>query len=131
MYRRIKSESRRGNHYILFHASLEYRSYRWYVGCVLFYFQHKNYYREDSNQFLVFVEVLKGNIAAGDVNTIPVVTLNAPGRPTKYAVISLNDIQRQVGLVQTSVNSFEHKVVSPYMIFNNNVKETAGQLNYI
>ena len=108
-----------------------YRTYRWYVGCVLFYFQHKNYYREDSNQFLVFVEVLKGNSAAGDDNTIPVVTLNAPGRPPKYAVISLNDIQRQVGLVQTSVDSYVHKVVSPYMIFTDNVKETTGQLSYI
>ena len=81
--------------------------------------------------FWFFFEVLKGNSAAGDDNTIPVVTLNAPGRPTKYAVISLNDIQRQVGLVQTSVDSYVHKVVSPYMIFTDNVKETAGQLSYI
>lgn len=74
---------------------------------------------------------MKYHGAADYDKRIPVIELNEPGQPAKLVIISLNDIQRQVGLVQSSVDSLEHKVVSPYIIFNDDMKETAGQLKYI
>jgi hypothetical protein len=64
-------------------------------------------------------------------STLPVVKANGPGQPKRFAVISLNDVKHQVGLVKSHPNSLEYKVVAPYYIFRENVKETAGQLHYI
>ena len=74
---------------------------------------------------------MKEHSAASYDVTLPVVKMNAVGQTRRYAVISLNDVQHQVGLVQSSEGSLEHKVVAPYYIFRENVKETAGQLQYI
>lgn len=86
---------------------------------------------QNNCQFLVLVEVMKEHNAASYDVTLPVVTMNAVGQTRRYVVISLNDVQHQVGLVQSSEDSLEHKVVAPYYIFRGNVKLTAGQLQYI
>ncbi|KAI8969555.1 hypothetical protein BDB01DRAFT_732242 [Pilobolus umbonatus] len=127
MYRRIRREYRRGNHHVLFYISHN-SSFCWYVGSVHFYFQHNNSSEGDDSQFLVLVEVMKKHTCAKYDPTMPVVTMNGPGQPPRYAVISLNDIKYQVGLVQKSTDSLEHNVVAPYYIFRDNIKATAGKL---
>ncbi|KAI7891040.1 uncharacterized protein EV154DRAFT_230946 [Mucor mucedo] len=130
MYRRIRSEHRRGNHFVLFNASYKSKTC-WYIGAVLFYFEHNNTSDPQNAQFLVFVEVMKEHYAADYDNTIPMIKMNSDSATTRHAVISLNDVQHQVGLVQSSPNSLEYKVVAPYKIFNENVKQSAGQLKHI
>ncbi|KAI9335227.1 hypothetical protein BD770DRAFT_432178 [Pilaira anomala] len=46
----------------------------------------------------------------------------------KYAVINISDITRQVGLVQSSTNNIEHSVISPYYVFNKDIKSFAGSI---
>ncbi|KAG2193951.1 hypothetical protein INT47_003521 [Mucor saturninus] len=103
----------------------------WYIGAVLFYFEHNNTSDPQNALFLVFVEVMKEHYAAEYDNTIPMIKMNSDGPTTRHAVISLNDVQHQVGLVQSSPNSLEYKVVAPYKIFNENVKQSAGHLKHI
>lgn len=64
--------------------------------------------------------------AAADVS-IPVVKANYNGRP-KYAVISVYDIEHQVGLVQFPENINQFYVIAPYYIFDSNMRNSAGQL---
>ncbi|KAG2193041.1 hypothetical protein INT47_009291 [Mucor saturninus] len=130
IHRRIRAEHRRGNHFVLFHANYKSKIC-WYVGSVNFYFEHNNSTDPNNNQFLVCVEVMKEHYAADYDNTIPMVKMYSDSESPRHAVINLNDIKYQVGLVQSSNNSLEHKVVAPYKIFNENVKQTAGQLKYI
>lgn len=80
---------------------------------------------------MAFVEVMKEHYAADYDNTIPMVKINSNLNQSRYAVINLNDIRYQVGLIQSTHNSLEHKVIAPYKIFNENIKNTAGQLKYI
>ncbi|OAD67741.1 hypothetical protein PHYBLDRAFT_174069 [Phycomyces blakesleeanus NRRL 1555(-)] len=108
MYRRKRSEFRRGNHYIQFHAI--------YQNC---------------RQFLVLVSVMNDHSAMDYDYFIPVGTLETASIYQRLVVISLNDIQNQVGLVQTAVDSTKYKVVTPYYIFNEDMKSTAGKLRYI
>ncbi|KAI7864954.1 uncharacterized protein EV154DRAFT_557293, partial [Mucor mucedo] len=56
MYRRIRSEHRRGNHFVLFNASYKSKTC-WYIGALLFYFEHNNS-SDTQNAQLVFVEVV-------------------------------------------------------------------------
>ncbi|KAI7875095.1 uncharacterized protein EV154DRAFT_486825 [Mucor mucedo] len=130
MYRRIRSEHRRGNHFVLFNASYKSKTC-WYIGAVLFYFEHNNTSDPQNAQFSVFVEVMKEHYATDYDNTIPMIKMNSDSATTRHAVISLNDVQHQVGLVQSSPNSLEYKVVALYKIFNENVKQSAGQLKHI
>ncbi|KAI8091671.1 hypothetical protein BDF21DRAFT_395378 [Thamnidium elegans] len=126
--RRKKKESRRGNHFVMFHSSfVDSRNIvkqAWFVGSVVFFFQHKNRENSSSSEcisFLALVEVMKEHT---QLLENPNCTLIDP----KYAVININDIVRQVGLVQSITSSVYHSVISPYFVFNNNLAETAGNI---
>ncbi|OAD72690.1 C2H2-type zinc finger transcription factor [Phycomyces blakesleeanus NRRL 1555(-)] len=108
MYRRKKNKTSHGNHYMMF--TCPYRNNRnvivhsWLIGTVQFYFQHVDFY--GFPHFLAFVEVMKEHDAAGHDSSVPIVkqrsqstcTLGHQTQPT-YAVISVNDICHQVGLL--------------------------------
>ncbi|KAI9324275.1 hypothetical protein BD770DRAFT_432901, partial [Pilaira anomala] len=98
----------------------------WFVGFVIFYFEHNNKLcdtiDEEDTSFLALIEVMKSHKVADYDPYIPVVTMNKPKEQQlfedpncriidpKYAVINLSDITRQVGLVQSSTNNIEHSV---------------------
>ncbi|OAD80841.1 C2H2-type zinc finger transcription factor [Phycomyces blakesleeanus NRRL 1555(-)] len=140
MYRRKKNETSHGNHYVMF--TCPYRNNRnvivhsWLVGTVQFYFQHVDFY--GFPHFLAFVEVMKEHDAAGHDSSVPIVkqrsqstrTLGHQTQPT-YAVISVNDICHQVGLVQYPPNGNQFYVIAPYYIFNNNMRITKGNLSIL
>ncbi|OAD65046.1 hypothetical protein PHYBLDRAFT_157000 [Phycomyces blakesleeanus NRRL 1555(-)] len=108
----------------------------WLVGTVQFYFQHVDFY--GFPHFLAFVEVMKEHDAAGHDSSVPIVkqrsqstrTLGHQTQPT-YAVISVNDICHQVGLVQYPPNGNQFYVIAPYYIFNNNMRITKGNLSIL
>lgn len=69
-------------------------------------------------------------------NEIPLVKLSREGGSNIYAVININQVTAQVGLVKTpeNINTSEsdtYRVISPYYIFENNLNNTAGQLSYL
>lgn len=80
---------------------------------------------------LVLVKVMKTHSAAVYSSSIPVISMQSPNVPHKLAVISLNDVKHQVGLIQSGINSLEYKVIAPYYIFSDNVKTTAGKITEI
>ncbi|OAD66780.1 hypothetical protein PHYBLDRAFT_160529 [Phycomyces blakesleeanus NRRL 1555(-)] len=108
----------------------------WLIGTVQFYFQHVDFY--GFPHFLAFVEVIKEHDAAGHDSSVPIVkqwsqstrTLGHQTQPT-YAVISVNDICHQVGLVQYPPNGNQFYVITPYYIFNNNMRITKGNLSIL
>ncbi|OAD75383.1 C2H2-type zinc finger transcription factor [Phycomyces blakesleeanus NRRL 1555(-)] len=109
-----------------------YRKTHLFIGSVIFYFSHNiSPYDENCRQLLVLVSVMNDHSAADYNNSIPVVTLEATSIYQRLAVISINDIQNQVGLVQTAMDSKKYKVVAPYYIFNEDMKSTAGKLSHI
>ncbi|OAD71978.1 C2H2-type zinc finger transcription factor [Phycomyces blakesleeanus NRRL 1555(-)] len=140
MYRRKKNETSRGNHYVMF--TCPYRNnhniivHSWLVGTVQFYFQHVDFY--GFPHFLAFAEVMKEHDAASHDSSVPIVkqqsqsthTLGHQTQPT-YAVISVNDICHQVGLVQYPPNGNQFYVIAPYYIFNNNMRITKGNLSIL
>ena len=112
----------------------------WFVGAVVFYFQHR--YNNDVH-FLALVEVMKDHNASADDKTIPIVKMNRsleqqqrdnPGqRPVqpKYAVINVEDIVHQVGLIQSvkaKRSDTVFKVIAPYYVFKDDMKSTAGNI---
>ncbi|KAI9485883.1 MAG: hypothetical protein EXX96DRAFT_534202 [Benjaminiella poitrasii] len=103
MYRRKRLEFRRGNQYVKFHVTLR-------------------------KQFLVLVNVMKDHSAAEYNKTIPVVTMDSEFENERFIVVSLNGIQNQVGLVGSIDHSMEYKAVIPYVVFNQNMKRSAGKL---
>lgn len=108
-----------------------FRTFRWFIGSVVFFYKHNNSLCEENSQFLVLVKVMKDHSTATYDPTLPVVKKHGEQQNARYAVISLNDVKHQVGLVQSSENSLEYKVVAPYYIFRENVKKTAGRLQNI
>ncbi|OAD79357.1 hypothetical protein PHYBLDRAFT_162431 [Phycomyces blakesleeanus NRRL 1555(-)] len=136
----IKNETSRGNHYVMF--TCPYRNNRnvnvhsWLISTVQFYFQHVDFH--GFPHFLAFVEVMKEHDAAGHDSSVPIVkqqsqsthTLGHQMQPT-YAVISVNDICYQVGLVQYPLNGNKFYVITPYYIFNNNMCITKGNLSIL
>ncbi|OAD79072.1 hypothetical protein PHYBLDRAFT_62165 [Phycomyces blakesleeanus NRRL 1555(-)] len=116
------------NHNIIVHS--------WLVSTVQLYFQHVDFY--GFPHFLAFVEVMKEHDAAGHDSSVPIVkqwsqsthTLGHQTQPT-YAVISVNDICHQVGLVQYLLNGNQFYVIAPYSIFNNNMCITKGNLSIL
>ncbi|KAI9476581.1 MAG: hypothetical protein EXX96DRAFT_507889 [Benjaminiella poitrasii] len=131
MYRKKRPEFCRGNQYIKLHVTYR-NSPRWYVGSVVFYFSH-NYMLDDEKcrQFLVLVDVMKEHSAIDYNKTIPLVTMDEDSASQRFVVISLNDVQDQVGLVQSAEYPNEYKVIAPYSIFNEDMKRTAGKSDYI
>ncbi|OAD69424.1 hypothetical protein PHYBLDRAFT_172669 [Phycomyces blakesleeanus NRRL 1555(-)] len=108
----------------------------WLVSTVQFYFQHVDFY--GFPHFFAFVEVMKEYDAAGHDSSVPIVkqksqsthTLGHQTQPT-YAVISINDICHQAGLVQYPPNRNQFYVIVPYYIFNNNMHITKGNLSIL
>ncbi|OAD71018.1 hypothetical protein PHYBLDRAFT_148233 [Phycomyces blakesleeanus NRRL 1555(-)] len=130
MYKQKRSEVRRGNHYVRINAIYQNHTL-WYVGSVLFYFTHNPFDDESCRQFLVLVNVMKEHSVAEYDSNIPVVIMDTNSATQRLVVISLNDIQNQVGLVQSVECPMKYKVVAPYYIFNEDMKSTAGKLRYI
>ncbi|OAD77052.1 C2H2-type zinc finger transcription factor [Phycomyces blakesleeanus NRRL 1555(-)] len=140
MYQRKKNKTSRSNHYVMF--TCPYRNnhnvivHSWLVGTVQFYFQHVDFH--GFPHFLAFVEVMKEHDVAGHDSSVPIIkqqsqstcTLGHQTQPT-YAVISVNDICHQVGLVQYPPNGNQFYIIAPYYIFNNNMHITKGNLSIL
>ncbi|CEP16962.1 hypothetical protein [Parasitella parasitica] len=98
---------------------------RWFVGTILFFFEHTF---QGEVHFLAFVEVMKRHATAEHDKSIPVVYKNqsriqqlAMGneRPidSEYAVIKVDDILLQVGLVQSLDDELKFSVIGNYHVF--------------
>ncbi|KAI9010510.1 hypothetical protein CLU79DRAFT_710433, partial [Phycomyces nitens] len=128
IYRKMKNETSRGNHHIMFTCTYK----NWLVGTVEFYFQHKD--THGITHFLAFVDVMKEHTTATHDFSIPIVkkrptdTLNGHIPPPTFAVINVNDIIHQVGLIQYPPNSNQFFMIAPYFIFNTNLRITNGNL---
>lgn len=59
-------------------------------------------------------------------DSIPRVEMNYDEKNYEYSVINLNDIERQVGLVEIEPNSPFHRATAPYMICHDSAKTTIG-----
>lgn len=109
----------------------------------MFFFAHDNAQPNESSrpEFLAFVEVMKDHSAASYDPSIPVVKMNKSIQQqlrenrdrtcfdkVTYAVINVNDIVHQVGLMQSSIDSLDYKVIAPYYLFKNNIRSTAGDV---
>ncbi|OAD67251.1 hypothetical protein PHYBLDRAFT_63754 [Phycomyces blakesleeanus NRRL 1555(-)] len=139
IYQQRRNERSRGNHYVMF--TCLYRNnrniivYSWLVGVVIFFFQHE--YSLGSLHFLAFVEVMKEHDAAAHDSSVPIVKQqsqnSSTGRQTQptYAVISVNDICHQVGLIQYPPNGNQFYIISSYYVFNNNMRITKGNLSIL
>ncbi|OAD68523.1 hypothetical protein PHYBLDRAFT_172950 [Phycomyces blakesleeanus NRRL 1555(-)] len=131
MYQQRRNERSRGNHYMMF--TCPYRN--WLVSVVIFFFQHE--YSLVSLRFLAFVEVMKEHDAAAHDSSVPIVKQrsqnSSTGRQTQptYAVISVNDIRHQVGLIQYPPNGNQFYIISSYYVFNNNMRITKGNLSIL
>ncbi|KAI9006734.1 hypothetical protein CLU79DRAFT_779261 [Phycomyces nitens] len=136
MYRRIKNETRRGNHHVMFTFFIFLSSRRnitiqsWFVGTVEFYFEHKEV--DGTPHFLAFVEVMKEHGTAAHNSSVPIVirrSHSSTGQTTqpKYAV-NVDDIQHQVGLIQYPPSSNQFFIIAPYYVFNDNLRVTMGNL---
>ncbi|OAD66745.1 hypothetical protein PHYBLDRAFT_70261 [Phycomyces blakesleeanus NRRL 1555(-)] len=108
----------------------------WLVGTVQFYFQHVDFH--GFPHFLAFVEVIKEHDTADHDSSVPIVKQRSQSTRTlghqtqsTYAVISVNDICHQVGLVQYPPNGNQFYVIAPYYIFKNNMRITKGNLSIL
>jgi hypothetical protein len=72
-------------------------------------------------------------------SSIPIVKRNIPVEEQtgdtiiqeKYAVININDITLQVGLIQCPNIANQFFVIAPYFVFNSNLRTSAGILSII
>ena len=92
---------------------------------------------------LALVEVMKDHYALRLEKSIPLVAMNQPVdqqlkehpnqrvQEPKYAVVNVEDILYQVGLIQSLKKPTVFKVIAPYMVFKENMVPTAGQIKYI
>ncbi|OAD79052.1 hypothetical protein PHYBLDRAFT_164135 [Phycomyces blakesleeanus NRRL 1555(-)] len=130
MYMQKRSEVHHRNHHVRFNAIYQNHNC-WYVDSVLFYFAHCPFDDESCRQFLVLVSVMKKHSAAEYDSNIPIVIIDTNLVTQRLVVISLNDIQNKVGLIQSVECPMKYKVVTSYYIFNEDIKSTAGKLRYI
>ena len=104
----------------------------WFVGAVLFYFQH-----HDNNgevQFLAFVDVMKQHATAKHDKKVPIVKRHDPASTTssaKYAVVNVNDITRQAGLVKFPTHMNQFYVIAPYLVFDTDMDSNAGNIIHL
>ena len=63
-------------------------------------------------------------------SAIRVVTLKVISATLRLVVINVNDVHSQVAFVHCQRNRLNYKVIAPYTIFNKDMKNTAGKLNY-
>jgi hypothetical protein len=138
-YRNLKHEFRRANHYVMFSSThMSRRNERrlcWFVGSVVFFFEHSFRGRK---YFLAFINVMKEHKTADHdksipfvVKSIPVQRLNAEGSMTtvtdnKYAVVSVSDIDYQVGLIKSMDNDYSFQIVAPYHVFDSFIISTSA-----
>jgi hypothetical protein len=109
----------------------------WFVGSVVFFFEHV---QGETVHFLALVEVMKNHSVASYDKSLPVVKMNKtieqqeredPNRNVimpKYAVINVEDITDQVGLIQSPGYPTEFKVITPYKVFNFDMSHSAGKI---
>ncbi|CEP16243.1 hypothetical protein [Parasitella parasitica] len=109
---------------------------RWFVGTILFLFEHTF---QGEVYFLAFVEVMIRHATAEHDKSIPVVYKNqsrilqlALGneRPidSKYAVIKVDDILLQVGLVQSLDDELKFSVIGNYHVFEQDMSLDAADI---
>lgn len=143
-YRKKIREFRRGNHHVMFTS--HYRNSeagepisRWFVGTVLFFFEHTRY---GEKHFLAFVEVMKVHRTATHDKSIPVVYMNRPRSlqlvstnerlvDSKYAVIKVDDITLQVGLVQSLDDDLKFSVIGNYHVFAQDMSIDSGSIIHL
>jgi hypothetical protein len=101
----------------------------------VFYFTHEI---QGESKFLALVEVMQKHGSSKQDTSIPVVKRFKPiseqdptGRiiKPKYAVINVNDIVKQVGLVQYLRYTDQFYVIAPYHVFNTNMHNSAGTIS--
>lgn len=108
--------------------AIEFRNQkRWFVGSVQFYFKHEH--ENLGVQFLAFVKVMNQHTTAEHDKAVPLVKQSS--HHIKYAVIHVNDIDQQVGLVQCPNYNNQFYVIAPYYVFNSNLDISAGNLSLI
>lgn len=143
-HRRKIREYRRGNHHIMFNSHFRTSANseptpRWFVGTVLFFFEHRYL---DTVEFLAFVEVMKVHTTAIHDKSIPVIYMNqsreqqlAAGSErvidSKYAVIKLDDILLQVGLVQSIGEDQKFSVIGNYHVFQQDMSLDCGDIRHL
>lgn len=77
---------------------------------------------------------MKAHDAASHDLSVPIVKSRATSNSTEreeqptYAVIGVDDIQHQVGLIQYPRNSNQFFVIAPYYIFKGNLHAKRGHL---
>ena len=81
---------------------------------------------------------MKKHFASEEDRTMPMVQMNKspqqqlqrkrPPPPPKYAVINVEDIIHQVGLIQTLISETKFNVIAPYYVFRKDMQSTAGNI---
>jgi hypothetical protein len=142
-YRDKIHEYRRGNHYVMFNSNhinlVNQVTSCWFVGSILFFFEHQY---NSNTYFLAFVEVMKQHRTAAHDRSIPFVRMNKPisqqlaagANPIidpKYAVIAVDDITLQVGLVQSLANELDFSVIGNYHAFDQDMSRNAGNIVHL
>lgn len=97
----------------------------------MFYFIPNDFVQEKESRFLALVEPMKEHRADRFDPCVPVVKMRGEHETSKYVVINLNDIKMQVGLVKSTPDGSDYKVVAPYMMYDTNISRNAGSLRYL
>ena len=102
----------------------------WFVGAVLFFFKHVD--NVGVTRFLAFVDVMKQHSTARHDKKVPIVKRHpVEGISTsnrKYAVINVEDITNQVGLVPFAEGRDQFYVIAPYIVFDVDLHDSAGKI---
>lgn len=140
IYREKMHEYRRSNHYVMFRSTHLNRFSRpiscWFVARVLFFFQHVY---NGTTYFLAFVETMKEHGVAAHDKSVPYVRMNEPVEQQvsrrvpriidpKYAVISIDDVEMQVGLVKSLDNDRHFYIIANYHAFEQDMSLNAGDI---
>ncbi|KAK4509116.1 uncharacterized protein ATC70_007466 [Mucor velutinosus] len=140
IYREKMHEFRRSNHLVMFRSThlnrLNHPVSCWFVSRVIFFFQHVY---DGSTYFLAFVETMKNHGVASHDRSVPFVRMNEPVEQQiarrvprvidpKYAVISIDDVEMQVGLVKSLDNDLHFSVIANYHAFEQDMSIDAGDI---
>ncbi|CEP16974.1 hypothetical protein [Parasitella parasitica] len=140
--RRKTGEFRSGNHHVMSKSHHKHSMnapyiQRWFVRTILFIFEHTF---QGEVYSLTFVEVMKRHATAEHDKSIPVVHKNQsriqqramgnkrPIEYSKYAVIKVDDILLQVGLVQSLDDELKFRVIGNYHVFEQDMSLDAGDI---
>ncbi|GAN02448.1 hypothetical protein MAM1_0022d01891 [Mucor ambiguus] len=143
IYTENMHEYRRSNHLVMFWSTHLNRSNRpvscWFVARVIFFFEHVH---DGSTYFLALVETMKDHGVAPHDRSVPFVRMNEPVETQisrrvpriidpKYAVISVDDIEMQVGLVKSLESDLHFSVIANYHVFKQDMSIDAGNIRNI